>query len=60
MQFYQDESVFPNKYSDWIGNDTGSVSIKKDYIQILPGDPKTGEVCLGSGTTTVCDYVYNV
>jgi prepilin-type N-terminal cleavage/methylation domain-containing protein len=58
MQFYQDKNVYPNTYSDWIAEDSTSV---KNYVQVLPWDSKSGETCLGTGTTTtICDYIYNV
>jgi hypothetical protein len=58
MQFYQDKSVYPNTYVDWISESWASI---KQFVQVLPEDPKHWQTCLGSGTvTTVCAYEYSV
>jgi prepilin-type N-terminal cleavage/methylation domain-containing protein len=58
MQFYQDKSVYPNTYADWVW----SGSSVKEYVQVLPEDPKNGQTCLGAwwAANTVCSYLYSV
>ncbi len=51
-QFYQDESVYPQWWVDWIG-DLTSVKI---YMPNLAEDPKHDQTCNGSR----CGYVYDV
>jgi hypothetical protein len=57
MQFYQDKNVYPNSQKDWVWDGTSV----ETFVQVLPGDSKNGQGCLGSGsTTTVCAYLYTV
>ncbi|PIE85556.1 hypothetical protein CSA08_01485 [Candidatus Gracilibacteria bacterium] len=57
-QVYQDNSSYPAA-NEFLSGSAGNTDIT-DYLEDIPGDPKTGEECNdgGGGTSINCGYSY--